>query len=325
MPDNDSFWKFYWETRLQPMETLGKREAILEASRLIRERALENKRPLRLLELGCGEGQVIGSLLDAHSQQCDLGGSLGVDYHAPSLDRCRRDYPGLPCLQGDFTDPVLINRLGSFDLLLLVNALHEVFSDALADGGKSPDIPGAQEKVRAALALAAEHLAPDGWLVLFDGLEPEGDLSEPITVRFLSRQARRNFESFSRQYRPLKIVYRQEQDPLVVTLSRRDFTRYITKSIFLGKKLWESERLQSYQYFTATQHRAAVESCGLYIETLRTLTINAGKWQQQVEILTPGEGFPAEHILICAHKPAEAKRREPTPAGHLQPEPPGDD
>ena len=302
MPDNDSFWKFYWETRLQPMETLGKRATILEGSRLIRESAAEFKRPLRLLELGCGEGQVIGSLLDAHGQQCDLSGSLGVDYHAPSLERCRRDYPGLPCLAGDFTSPALLGGLGQFDLLLLVNALHEVFSDALAAGEKSAGIAAAQEKVRAALALAVERLSPGGWLVLFDGLEAEGDPQQPLTVRFLTRQARRDFETFVRQYRPLKMGYQPGEDPLVVTLSQRDFTRYITKSIFLGKKLWDSERLQSYQYFTAAQHRAAVEACGLEIAGLRTLTVNEGKWQRLVEIETPGARFPEEHILITARK-----------------------
>src|SRR5512146_576794 len=99
MPDNDDFWDFYWETRLQPMENLGKRAAILAASRLIRRLAQQVGRPLRLLELGCGEGQVIGTLLDAHSQVCSIQASVGVDYNAQSLARCQRDYPGLRCVE----------------------------------------------------------------------------------------------------------------------------------------------------------------------------------------------------------------------------------
>ena len=66
MSENDTFWEFYWEMHLQPMRNLGKRFAILAASDLIRRLERQNKQPLRLLELGCGEGQVIGTLLQAH-------------------------------------------------------------------------------------------------------------------------------------------------------------------------------------------------------------------------------------------------------------------
>ncbi len=83
-------------------------------------------------------------------------------------------------------------------------------------------------------------------------------------------------------------------------LSRRDFTRYLTKSIFLGKALWESERLQSYQYFTETEFRSALARVGLEIAGLRTLTMNEEKWRYRVEIETPGACFPDEHVLILA-------------------------
>ena len=79
MPDTDEFWDFYWETRLLPMENLGKRVAILAVSGLIRRLARQVGHPLRLLELGCGEGQVIGSLVDTHAQLCSFQGSVGVD------------------------------------------------------------------------------------------------------------------------------------------------------------------------------------------------------------------------------------------------------
>ena len=77
MPENNDFWNFYWETRLLQMENLGKRESILAASTLIRQMAQGTDHPLRLLELGCGEGQVIGTLLDAHGSVCDVRASGG--------------------------------------------------------------------------------------------------------------------------------------------------------------------------------------------------------------------------------------------------------
>jgi SAM-dependent methyltransferase len=302
MTDEDAFWDFYWENHLQPMENLGKRAAILASSALIRRLAGQTGGSLRLLELGCGEGQVIGSLLEAHSQVCSLTGSLGVDYNPRFLEQCRQDHPGLVCIEGDFTDQAFLNGLGKFDILLLVNALHEVFSDCYSPELAEIDIPAAKQKVEQALSAAVDCLEPGGWLVLFDGLEPAGDLSQMVRMRFRDNQVRLDFDRFVAEYQPLRIAYRQVDGPLCVELSRRDFTRYITKSIFLGKRLWESERRQSYQYFTADEYRAVLERQGLSIADLQTLSVNEEKWRNLVELDSPGLSFPEEHILIQAQR-----------------------
>ena len=302
MPENDDFWDFYWENRLLPMENLGKREAILAASKLIRLLAQRADRPLRLLELGCGEGQVIGTLLDAHFQMCAIQTSVGVDYNPQSLEHCQRDYAGLRCVEGDFTDLDLIAGLGKFELVLLVNALHEVFSDCFSAELGGIDIPTAKKRVEQALADAANCLEPGGWLVLFDGLEPPGDPRQMLRIRFRDYQVRQEFEDFVDQYRPVRVVYREVENPLCVELSLRDFTRYITKSIFLGKQLWKTERLQSYQYFTEEEFRTAFARQGLEISGLRTLTMNEEKWRYRVEVESPEFKFPDEHILILAQQ-----------------------
>lgn len=304
MPENDDFWDFYWENRLLPMENLGKREAILAASRLIRLQAAHINHPLRLLELGCGEGQVIGTLLDAHFKLCAIQSSAGVDYDAKSLAYCQRDFPGLRCIQGDFTDSELLAGLGKFELVLLVNALHEVFSGGFSAEPGEIEIQAAKQCVEQALADAVSCLEPGGWLVLFDGLEPPGDLHQILRIRFRDHTVRQEFEKFVEQYQPVRISYRQVEDPLCVELSRRDFTRYITKSIFLGKQLWATERLQSYQYFTEEEFRAAIARQGLELFELRTLSMNEEKWRYRVEIESPEFNFPDEHVLILARQVA---------------------
>jgi hypothetical protein len=87
-----------------------------------------------------------------------------------------------------------------------------------------------------------------------------------------------------------------------IEISRHNFTRYITKSIFLGKPLWQTERLESYQYFSLDEFRTAFARQGLEIIELRTLTINIDKWRHKVEIFSPDEDFPDEHVLILARK-----------------------
>ena len=208
------------------------------------------------------------------------------------------------CVEGDFTNSDFLAGLGKFELVLLVNALHEVFSDSFSPELGEINVPAAKQRVEQALAGAVGCLEPGGWLVLFDGLEPPGDPHQILRIRFRDNQVRQEFENFVEQYHPLRIAYREVEGPLCVELSQRDFTRYITKSIFLGKGLWETERLQSYQYFTEDEYRAAFARQGLEVSELRTLTMNDEKWRYRVEINTPGFEFPDEHVLILARQGA---------------------
>jgi SAM-dependent methyltransferase len=299
MPD-DAFWDFYWETRLQPMENLGKRAAILSASQLIRRTAELIGRPVRVLELGCGEGQVLGTLLDAHAQITDTRGTVGIDYNSQSLARCRRDYPGPRWIEGDFTDTELLTSLGKFDLVLLVNAFHEVFSSAYSPTLGEVDVAEGKRRVAHAFDGAAAALASGGWLVLFDGLEMDGDPDSPVEIHFTGLDVRREFDAFASGYQPFHITFRELQDPLHIVLSQRHFARYMDKSIFLGKPLWKTERLESYQYFTRAEFSATFARLKLKIETFQTLTINIEKWRHRVDTSDSQLEFPTEHILITA-------------------------
>jgi SAM-dependent methyltransferase len=202
MPESDEIWDLYWETRLQELEDLGKREAILAVSKLIRRLAEHPHQPVRLLELGCGEGQIIGPLLEAHAQVHSIHTSCGVDYSRRSIEKCRSAYPSLLFIEGNFTDPELMAGLGHFDIVLLVNALHEVFSACYSAEIGEVDVGEAKQQVKLALGIAVESLAPGGYLVLFDGLEPSGDVQKPVHIRFLHWQARHRFDTFAREYHP---------------------------------------------------------------------------------------------------------------------------
>jgi len=300
--ESGEFWDFYWEVRLQALEDLGKAEAIRAVSDLIRTRAQRGDQPLRLLELGCGEGQIIGTLVEAHAQVRSINASIGVDYSARAIEACRRTYPGMKFICGDFTDRSLLAELGQFEIVLLVNALHEVFSSVHIPESGEVDVPSAKRQVEKALEGAVERLAPGGTLALFDGLEPAGDPQEVLRIRFRDGQARRRFEIFTQEYRPFRPRFREVDGPTCVELSRRDFTRYITKSIFLGKQLWQTERLESYQYYNEGEFREAAARLGLTLFHVRTLTANYEKWRGEVEIETSGVDFPEEHILILANK-----------------------
>jgi SAM-dependent methyltransferase len=302
MPENENFWNFYWEVRLQELQNLGKKEAVLAASKLIRVLAADPARPVRLLELGCGEGQIIGTLVEGHGQVKSIQESVGIDYNRQSIETCRKRFPMMRYVDGDFTLAETMGKLGQFEIVMMVNALHEVFSDSYSQDLKEVDVPAAKENVQKALAGAVEKLAVGGYLLLFDGLEMMGDIHRKVRLKFRSPQAREHFTTFVREYHPFKITYRDLGSPNRIELSQRDFTRYITKSIFLGKGLWRTERLESYQYFNQDEFLTAIDRLGLTVVEQRTLTVDEEKWSRQVQIESRGVGFPEEHILIIAQK-----------------------
>ncbi len=302
MPENIEFWDFYWEQRLPAMENLGKREAILAASQLIRQMAVQRETHIKILEPGCGEGEIIGALLDAHAQLCDRRASAGIDFNPRSLAQARRSHPHPRWIEGDFTHPDLLAGLGQFDLVLLVNALHEVFSSAFSTELREVDVLEGKRRAGEALRNIVRCLAPGGRLVLFDGLEPQGDPEKRVTVRFREREFRDEFDTFAREYVPFRVTFTQLGSPLEISLSQRDLTRYLDKSIFIRKRLWQAERFESYQYFTEDEFRAAFQQVGLRIAELKTFTVNEDKWRHRLELVQPDVQFPQEHILILAQK-----------------------
>jgi SAM-dependent methyltransferase len=83
--------------------------------RVLRVRVPEG---LRVLDLGCGAGDLLASLKPSHG--------VGVDVSARAVEaaRARHPDPSLKFVQGDFSDPaVLASAGGPFDVILLVNVV----------------------------------------------------------------------------------------------------------------------------------------------------------------------------------------------------------
>jgi len=298
----ESFWDLYWETRLGFLQGQGKGHAILAASRIIRSNPSQ---PMRILELGCGEGQILGALVQAHPQATHIQESIGVDYDPVSLEVARKDYPGIQFIHGDFTNQEFLESLGTFDLILLVNALHHVFSDAYDEELGEVDVPTAKTQVREAFSTIQAHLNSGGSLLLFDGLEMDGDIQRPVEIRFLNAEAQEAFQQFAREYQPFRIRYAASPVHMrkdTIQLSLRDFTRYITKLIFLGKPLWERERLESYQYFNQEEMIILFQENGLILTEKQLISVDMQRWQEEIEILSAGIDFPVEHILVVGKK-----------------------
>jgi SAM-dependent methyltransferase len=298
MPD-ESFWNLYWDSRLQFLQGQGKGHAILAASSLIRKNSGQS---MRILELGCGEGQILGALVEAHHDMAHIQESIGVDYDPLALETARQVFPAINFIQGDFTDSEFLASLGKYDLILLVNALHHVFSDAYDEELGEVDVVLAKIAVRAAFHSIQKCLNPGGLILLFDGIEPEGDLQRLLEIRFLQPQAYEDFLQFAREYQPFRIRYQAGHFKDSIQLSVRDFTRYVTKMIFLGKPLWQRERLESYQYFNRVELQQMFLENGLTLMEEQFISVDLQRWQDEIEILSPDFDFPIEHVLLIGKK-----------------------
>jgi SAM-dependent methyltransferase len=70
----------------------------------------------RVLELGCGTGQLLNALNPSHG--------VGVDLSANMVDIAQKNYPNLEFIQGDIENPELIKSLeGTFDYIILSDTL----------------------------------------------------------------------------------------------------------------------------------------------------------------------------------------------------------
>lgn len=299
---DESFWNLYWDTRLQYLQGQGKGQAILAASRLIRRNPTQ---PMRILELGCGEGQILGALIEAHHDMANIQESIGVDYDPLALETAKKAYPAIKFIHGDFTDSEFLVSLGKFDLILLVNALHHVFSDAFDEELGEIDVPAGKNAVLAAFQSIQKCISPGGSILLFDGLEAEGDLQRMLEIRFLHDQAHQNFLQFSREYQPFRIRFQTGSAKNSIQLSVHDFTRYVTKMIFLGKPLWSREKLESYQYFNKDELKEMFYRHDLSLMEELFISVDVQRWQDEIEILSPDFDFPIEHILMIGKKIAD--------------------
>lgn len=127
--------------------------------------------PLRVLDLGCGDGRVAAAILPASR----VVGYVGVDLSAGALElHGRRPAPG-SCpgaverrfVCGDIADTIRALPDGAFDLVLAGFSLHHFPTDRKA--GIFDDL--------------ARVLAPGGWFLWTDTYRREGETREAFLAR----------------------------------------------------------------------------------------------------------------------------------------------
>lgn len=291
-------WDSYWRERQSSLRhPQGKRRAVTAAFRLAKKMVTASGRPVRVIELGCGEGHILGELL----KMCEAGGvpvgeGVGVDYQPGAILAARRLYPRLKFSVADYTSQPL--DLEPFDLVLLIGTLHEVYSSNYSPSLGEINRALGRQAVGDALRRSVSLVRGGGYVVLFDGIEHPLRPDLRITIKFKSDAALSEFEKFAAEYKACRVEYEGTGLRGRLDISVHSFTRYITKTRFINSSLWEIEKWESYQYFGEDDFKKSLEALGVRVMKSQCGSPGLPGWRERVRIETDGVDFPKENVLV---------------------------
>lgn len=283
---NDKNNYLYWKEREANINKFwGKGKLISEVAQLIDGRK-------SILEVGCGEGHLLSSIIN-------LAGSLftksvGVDNNLQAIKRASIFYPEIDFHYIDITKYSSLRNLGKFDVILIVNVLHEIYSVS----SLSQSIKFGKQMVSDTIKEMSCLLNDDGIFVIMDGLE--ADNSDKDSVKFKLKCSINYFNDFIADYRHLYNKYDMLNESAEVEMMSRDFTRFITKLRFVNGPLWDIEKTESYQYYTEKEFFEKLISNGFNVIKIEKFISNIHNWENSIDI-TQGN-FPFEHIIIIGQK-----------------------
>lgn len=294
-------WKNYWHERQRSLRiSKGKIRAVTAAFQIAERLAKKSVQPIRVIELGCGEGHILGELLKmCEANGIPIGEWIGVDNQAGIIARARRLYPQIDFLVADYASQPL--GLKPFDLVLLVGTLHEVYSASRSVALREIDPVLGRKAVEQAISYCARLVADSRYIVVFDGIEHSLSNDFEVTLNFQSANALNEFRKFAGEYEAFRVRYKEVGGDRI-RISMRDFTRYITKTRFLNGDLWEIEKWESYQYFSESAFRACLRSLGIKVLKLQCSSPHLKDWRSRVRIETADVDFPKENILIVGRR-----------------------
>jgi len=234
-----------------------------------------------ILDLGCG----IGALTTQLAKRFPSTLMVGIDRSKYLLSRIPRK-KNISTILGDI--PTLPFRNQSFDLVVAVQVLHEIFH-----------FKGAKTLNRA-FQDVYHLLKKDGELIILDHFNP-GDA--PISFK-LPEEMRNRLREFQSKFKPRKIIYHESEDGWLRT-SLRDFCDFVTKIWALNSELEEEEMSETHTPFTPQELENLVQDAGFRVEHTISLTSLDRHLEYYGITVEPATRLPNRHILLKARKRVE--------------------
>ena len=231
-----------------------------------------------ILDLGCG----IGALTTRLAERFPSTLVVGIDRSKYLLNRLQRKGNILAIL-GDIPALPLKNR--SFDLVVAVQVLHEIFH-----------FKGIHALIRT-FQNVFSLLKKDGEFIILDHFNP-GDV--PISFR-LPEELLKKLREFQSKFKPRKITYYDLGRGRIRT-SMRDFYDFITKIWALNSGLEEEEMSETHTPFTRQELENLVRKAGFKVAYTTSLTHIDRHLEYYGITVESVVKLPHRHILLLACK-----------------------
>lgn len=255
-----------------------------------------------IADFGCSEGLMLGRIKEIFDETHPTYpiDYYGFDYNKSLIENASKANSGIKFRQADLTKSNSLKKYSNrFDVVIVVNTLHEIFSFYSFNG--TFDEKKGKRYLLKSLKTIIETLKPGGKLIIFDGVEHSARLNKQITIKLQSKEAILALKKFQKNYKPIKV----KLDWISKNTAKIDiktFTRFITKTIFLNTPVWKMEQEEMYQYFTTQEYEDTLNKLGLTIEARDLLSPNLKTWHSFAKIEDSGISYPNEHILIVGSK-----------------------
>ena len=234
-----------------------------------------------ILDLGCG----IGALTTRLAERFPSTLVVGIDRSKYLLSRLPRR-KNVSAIFGDV--PTLPFRNQSFDVVVAVQVLHEIFH-----------FNGARV-LNKTFHNVSHLLKKGGELVILDHFNP-GDT--PIYFK-LPEEMQNKLHEFQSKFKPRKITYHESSEGWLRT-SLRDFCDFVTKIWALNSKLEEEEMSETHTPFTPHELENLVKDAGFRVEHTISLTSLDRHLEYYGITVKTTTRLPNRHILLKARKRVE--------------------
>ncbi len=249
-------------------------------------------RPLRILEIGCGEGLLLNAVQKVNpNAQC-----YGIELSENAVSAGKRKYPQIHFINQDLHAYFGAAEFEQFDIVLSCNVMHEIYTQKRVREG----IDEAEKYLASLFGKLKDCLVPGGVFVLVDGVLPDDEKDGTVSF-ILTEEGAGIYEIIRSSYCFLREPLPEAHAGESMTVSSIDFEKFITKSLFADSPDWEIERKESYQYFTRSRFEKLFRELG-YIIMREELQIEQWELWQRLVTVTDGS-FPFENITFFCIRP----------------------
>lgn len=262
----------------------------------------ENRKKIKILDIGCNNGQLLQLLQDVANTNNFIGRIelYGIDVNEQAIKEAKEKTHGkakfyIRDLALEHVDPVRTK----FDLIVCLNTFHEVYGQVLK---KTSSVEAAKNSIFRAFTWISQHLNEEGSLVFYDGVSvSEEKKKRIIDFKILDEAKKEHLLLNAKKYSLLGVKYSYDEQN-TFTMNYENFARYIALAKYVNSPLWSIESEELYQFFTERDYGRALKGAGLYAESKTLINNDLGLWKHIVQIITPDILFPNKAILYVASK-----------------------